>query len=79
MMWSKLFLSICLLAIVVGVLAGLAEQAWAVGGLDDLKIKGGDKKAKKVITAEPPTKKEIFRLCSSRSQGTAGYSSTGDW
>jgi len=59
LMWSKLFLSICLLAIVVGVLAGLAEQAWAVGGLDDLKIKGGDKKAKKVITAEPPTKKEI--------------------
>ncbi len=52
-------MSICLLAIVVGVLAGLAEQAWAVGGLDDLKIKGGDKKAKKVITAEPPTKKEI--------------------
>ena len=49
LMWSKLFLSICLLAIVVGVLAGLAE----------LKIKGGDKKAKKVITAEPPTKKEI--------------------
>ncbi len=58
MMWSKWFLLICLLAVVVCVLAGLAEKAWAVGGLDDLRVKG-DKKAKQVITAEPPTKKEV--------------------
>jgi hypothetical protein len=59
LMWSRWFLLICLFAVVVCVLAGFAETAWAAGGgLDDLKFKS-DKKAKKVITAEPPTKKEI--------------------
>ena len=58
LMWSKWFLLICLLAVVVCALASFAEKAWAVGGLDDLKPTG-EAKGKKVITAEPPTKKEI--------------------
>jgi len=58
-MWSKLFLSICLFAVVACMLAGFVEKACAVAGIDDIGVGKYQTEGKKVITAEPPTKKEI--------------------
>ena len=50
---------LCLLAIVAGFVVSFMEDAQAAGGMGDLGIEGGTKKAEQVLTSERPTKLKI--------------------
>lgn len=58
-MWRKWILVICLLVVAACVMAGFAEKAWAARGIDGIEVGQYEGEGTKVITAEPPTKKEI--------------------
>ena len=56
----KCVMWLCLLVVVLGTIASVVENAWAVGaGLEGIGLEGEATKAKEVITGERPTKLKI--------------------
>ena len=58
-MLHKGVMLLCLLVIVAGLVVSLMEEARAAGGLDDLGMKGGEKKVEQVLTKERPTRLKV--------------------
>jgi|GEM_PF-2971844 len=58
-MWRKWVMLLCLIVIVAGLVVSLMEDARAAGGMGDLGMDGGSKKAEQVLTSERPTKLKI--------------------
>jgi hypothetical protein len=60
-MWRKWVMLLCLLVIVAGLVVSLMQEALAArgGGMGDLGMEGGAKKAEQVLTSERPTKLKI--------------------